>query len=147
MILPDIQETPPIIKQSHTKIFVRVVILLIFGTIFGIALFKDIASGEFDWLWGLAVCVFCAAIGFRMSRLVPMQVHEASQCITLSFDSIYFAVILFLVIAKVITGQVLGMIIWTDITMCVILGLMGGRIIGICFRVRQLKIEHNFIAQ
>ncbi len=147
MEVSDTHEMPPLIKQSRAKILVRIVILAVFGTIFGMALYRDVSSGIFHWLWGGVTILLSSAIGFMMSRLVPMQVHRAYHCITLSFDRIYFTIILLLVIAKVITGQILGMIIWTDIIMCIILGLMSGRIIGICFQVHQLKIKHNFIAQ
>jgi hypothetical protein len=74
---------------------------------------------------------------------VPMQVHVNSQQVTLSFDRVYFALILTLVIAKAVTGKVPGLAIWADVLMCVILGLMMGRLSGICLRVRDLKIRHG----
>jgi hypothetical protein len=71
-------------------------------------------------------------------------VHTASQHITMSFDRIYFGVILLLVIFKAVAGRLPGMAVWADLAMCVILGLMIGRLSGICLRVRDLKIRHNF---
>ena len=76
-----------------------------------------------------------------------MQVHPASQYVTLSFDRVYCALILLLVVAKAIAGQVPAMAVWANIIMCVILGLMMGRLSGICLRVRDLKIQHRFITR
>jgi len=80
-----------------------------------------------------------------MRALVPMQVHPASQHITISFDRIYFGVILCLVIFKAIAGRVPGLAVWADLVMCVILGLMIGRLTGICLRVRDLRVQHGFV--
>jgi len=35
------------------------------------------------------------------------------------------------------------MAVWADVLMCMILGLMMGRLSGICLRVRDLKVQHN----
>jgi len=40
-------------------------------------------------------------------------------------------------------GKMPGMTVWADVLMCVILGLMMGRLTGICLRVRDLKLQHN----
>ncbi|HOR00447.1 MAG TPA: hypothetical protein PLJ35_16675 [Anaerolineae bacterium] len=147
MTISSAQETPPAMKQSRAKIWIRTVILAVFGTLFTLALYQDMASGVFRWPWALMAFLPCWVIGFWMRRWVPMQVHPAAQCITMSFDRIYFALILFLVIAKAITGRVEGMTIWADVIMCVILGLMVGRLSGICLRVRDLKMRHNLYGQ
>ncbi len=81
-------------------------------------------------------------VGYSMRKLVPMHVHQETQHITFSFDRIYFALIVLLVIAKVFTGHVPELTFWTDVIMCVILGLMSGRLSGICLRVRGLKEKH-----
>jgi hypothetical protein len=138
-------ETPPIFKQSRAKLWIRTVILAVFGTLFGIALLRDIHIGVFRWSWAAMVFLPCLALGFWMRRLVPMQVHIASRCITFSFDRIYFSLILFLVIAKAVAGRVRFLGLWSDIIMCVILGLMMGRLSGICLRVRSLKKSHHLI--
>jgi hypothetical protein len=138
-------EVPPVLKQSRAKLWIRTGILVIFGTLFGLALLRDIHAGLFHWLWGLMVFLPFLGIGFWMRSLVPMQVHLSSRCITLSFDRIYFSLILFLVIAKAVSGRVLFMVLWPDIIMCVILGLMIGRLSGICLRVHELKKHHHFI--
>jgi hypothetical protein len=143
----DTQAVPPTMKRSRAKIWIRTTILAVFGTLFALALFRDMASGEFHWSWALMVFMPCLVIGFWMSKLVPMQVHPASRHVTLSFDLIYFALILSLVIAKTITGRVPGMGIWADIIMCAILGLMTGRLSGICLRVRRLKHRHGLVTR
>lgn len=145
MNIPATQKMPPILKQSRAKLWIRTGILAVFGTLFGLALHRDLMSGKFHWPWVLLSFLPCLAIGFWMSRLVPMQVHTTFQCVTLSFDYIYFSLILFLVAAKVIATKVEGTIFWADIIMCVILGLMIGRLSGICLRVHDLKIRNNFI--
>ena len=63
----------------------------VFGTLFGLSLYRDIAAGQFLWLWGLAVFLICLPVGFELRKLVPMQVHLASRHITMSFDRLYFA--------------------------------------------------------
>ncbi len=145
MEIPVTQKMPSILKQSRAKLWIRTGILAVFGTLFGLALYRDLASGKFHWPWILLTFLPCLAIGFWMSRLVPIQVHTAFQCVTLSFDFMYFFLILFLVVAKVITTRVKGMTFWADEIMCVILGLMIGRLSGICLRVHDLKIRNNFI--
>lgn len=140
-------ETPSTFKQSRTKLWIRTVILTVFGTLFTLTLYPDMASGVFSWKLGLIIFLLCLTIGFWMSRLVPMGVHQASKHITLSFDRLYFSLIILLVLIKAVTSRVSGMQIWSDIVMCVILGLMIGRLSGICLRVRALKVQHNFITR
>jgi len=144
MTASETQAAPPAMQRSRAKLWVRTGILAVFGTLFAFLLYRDVASGVFHWTWALMAFLPCLAIGFLMRALVPMQVHPASQHITMSFDRIYFGVILFLVIVKAIAGRAPGMEVWADIAMCVILGLMIGRLSGICLRVRDLKIRHNF---
>jgi hypothetical protein len=136
-----------VLKQSRAKLWIRSAILLIFGTIFTIALYRDISLGNFNYFWALLVFLPCLVIGFWLRRLVPMQVHIASKFITFSFDKIYFSLILVLVITKVISERIPGLTFWDDVIMCVILGLMIGRLCGICLRVRKLKVQHNFISK
>jgi hypothetical protein len=136
-------ETPSPWKQSRAKLWIRTVILAIFGTLFGLALSRDIDAGVFHWSWGILVYLPSLAAGFWMRRLVPMQVHLSSRCITLSFDHIYFSLILVLVIAKAVSGRIHSIALVSDIIMCVILGLMMGRLSGICLRLRSLKKHHH----
>ncbi len=74
-----------------------------------------------------------------MSRLVPMQVHSVFEVITISFDRIYFGLILILVIVKELAGEFLRISVIADVIMCIILGLMIGRLSGIYLRVNYLK--------
>ena len=129
-------------KRSRAKLWIRSGILAVFGVLFGLALYRDITTGVFPWTWALAVFVPCLVIGLWMSKLVPMQVHLASRHITLSFDRIYFVLILLLVAAQAVAGRVPGLAVWADVIMCAILGLMLGRLSGICLRVRSLKVQH-----
>ena len=145
MTIDNVRETPPLFKQSRAKLWIRTGILAVFGTLFGLALFRDISAGVFRWTWGVMVFLPSLAVGYWLKRWVPMQVHVASRCITLSFDRIYFSLILILVIAKAVAGRVRFMGLWSDIIMCVILGLMIGRLSGICLRVRALKRQHHLI--
>ena len=130
-----IDTPPPRMKRSRAKLWIRTGILAVFGTLFGIALSRDIIAGVFPVSWGLAVFCPIFVVGFFIRSLVPMTVHLASKTITFSFDRIYFGIILVLVAAKAITGHLDGMTFHTDALMCVILGLMIGRLSGICLRV------------
>lgn len=145
MIAAVSQKRPHVLKQSRAKLWIRTAILIIFGTIFAIALYRDLTSGKFNYYWALSAFLPSLVIGFWMSRWVPMQVHIASKLITFSFDKIYFSLILILVIIKVISERIPEFSFWDDVIMCVILGLMIGRLCGICLRVRKLKVQHNFI--
>lgn len=147
MIAAVSQKRPHVLKQSRAKLWIRTAILIIFGTIFTIALYHDITSGKFNYFWALSVFLPSLVVGFWMSRWVPMKVHIASKLITFSFDKIYFSLILFLVIIKVISERIPELTFWDDVIMCVILGLMIGRLCGICIRVRKLKVQHNFMPQ
>jgi len=140
----EMQAAPHTMKRSRAKLWIRTGILAVFGTLFAFLLYRDVASGVFHWSWALMAFLPCLVIGFFMRALVPMQVHPASQHITMSFDRIYFGVIWLLVIFKAFAGRAPGMAVWADLAMCVILGLMIGRLSGICLRVRDLKIQHNF---
>jgi hypothetical protein len=78
-------------------------------------------------------------VGFWMSRFVPMQIHSVFEVITISFDRIYFGLILLLVILKDLAGDFLKINVIADVIMCVILGLMIGRLSGIYLRVNNIK--------
>jgi len=139
MTISDSGEAPPIMKRSRAKIWIRTGILAVFGTLFGLVLYRDITSGAFYWLWASLAFLLCLPVGFWMRKLVPMQVFPASRHVTLSFDRVYFVLIVLLVIVKAIAGNILGVTILADVVMCMILGLMIGRLSGICLRVRGLR--------
>jgi hypothetical protein len=141
----DKQKISQFMKESRGKIWIRTGLLAIFGTLFGLSLYKDLQDGIFSWQMGVIALLPCLAIGFWMSRLVPMHLHPERKAITFSLDKIYFVLIWVLVIAKLLTGRFLGLPVWSDILIVVILGLMSGRLSGICLRVRRLKIANHFI--
>lgn len=66
---------------------------------------------------------------------------QSAEVVALSFDRIYFVLVWLLVIAKFILGRIPGMNLVADIIMCLILGIMSGRLGGIGLRVRGLKNE------
>ena len=139
------QNISQFMKESRGKIWIRTGLLTIFGTLFGISLYRDLLDGIFSWRLGIIALFPCLAIGFWMSRLVPMHLHPERKAITFSLDKIYFVLIWVLVIAKLLTGRLLGLPVWSDILMVVIIGLMSGRLSGICLRVRSLKVANQFI--
>lgn len=144
MTIAPTTKTPSFRQTSRAKLWIRTGILVVFGVIFGISLYHDISSGRFQWYWGLIAYAACFPIGFTMRQLVPMQVHLHSKHITMSFDKVYFAIILALVIGKLVAGRFFGLPVVADVIICAILGLMTGRLSGICIRVRDLKTQHGF---
>jgi len=132
-------QKPHIYKHSKTKIQMRIVILIIFSSIFGWSLHHDMILNIFYLSWALGIFLPFLAVGLWMSRLVPMQVHSVFEVITISFDRIYFGLILLLVILKDIAGNFLKINVMADVIMCVILGLMIGRLSGIYLRVNNIK--------
>ena len=133
---------PPAFKRSRTKLWIRTIILAVFGTLFGLALYHDISSGVFRWTWAVVVFVVFLPIGYWMRNLVPMESYPETHHVTLSFDRIYFGLIVLLVIVKAVASHVHGLAVVADVVMCVILGLMIGRLSGICLRVHGLRQRH-----
>ncbi|HIE24537.1 MAG TPA: hypothetical protein EYP74_00900 [Anaerolineales bacterium] len=80
-----------------------------------------------------------------MSKIVPMRGDVEAQAVTLSIDKIYLALIWILVIAKVLSSYLFELVVIADLIMCIIIGVMGGRLGGIGIRVRKLKIKHGFL--
>jgi hypothetical protein len=115
MVVTKVQAAPPVMSRSRAKLWIRTGILAVFGTLFSMSLARDMSFGVFNRSWALTALLACLPIGFWMRRLVPMQVHVNSQHVTLSFDRVYFALILTLVIAKAVTGKVPGLTIWSDV--------------------------------
>ncbi len=68
MIVIQSHEPPKFIKRSQAKIWIRTVLLAVFGTLFGIALFRDMLGGVIPWLVVLAVIVSLPA-----SRVLDAQ--------------------------------------------------------------------------
>jgi hypothetical protein len=132
-------------KKSRFKIWLRAGLFIIFGTLFTLYFFRDTSNGYFTWAWTALLFTLFIPVGFWMSRIVPMQVDESIRAVTLSFDRTYFILIWVLVIAKLIASRIPVLITTSDVIMCVILGIMFGRLGGIGVRVRQLKIKHGFV--
>ena len=132
-------------KKSRFKIWLRAGLFVIFGTLFTVYFFRDIHNGYFNWGWTALLFVLFIPVGFWMSRIVPMQADESVKAVTLSFDRTYFILIWVLVIAKLIASRIPVLITASDVIMCIILGIMFGRLGGIGLRVRQLKTQHGFV--
>ena len=132
-------------KKSRFKIWLRAALFIQFCGIFGFFLFRDISNGHFNWEWAFITAGLFVPIGFLMSRIVPMQTNLDMRAVTLSVDRVYLVLIWILVIVKVITGQIPSLIVVADLIMCVILGVMSGRLGGIGLRVRHLKIQNGFL--
>ena len=135
---------PSFVKQSRAKIWIRTGLLAIFGTLFTFQLYESINAGYFHWSWALIVFALFLPVGFSMRSLVPMQIHLEHRAITFSLDKVYFITIWVLVIAKFVAYYAFHAYIVSDVLMCVILGLMAGRLSGICLRVSHLKAAHGF---
>jgi len=132
-------------KKSRFKIWLRAALFIQFCGIFGFFLIRDISNGHFNWGWAFLIAGLFVPIGFLMSRIVPMQTNLDVQAVTLSIDYVYLVLIWILVIVKVVTGQIPSLIVVADIIMCVILGVMSGRLGGIGIRVRHLKIQNGLL--
>ena len=105
--------------------------------------FRDIPKGYFSWGWVTSLFIGFIPVGFFLSRIVPMQVDEQSEAVTLSLDRIYLLLIWILVIAKLIASRIAALTTISDVIMCAILGIMFGRLGGIGLRVRSLKVHHG----
>lgn len=132
-------------KKSRFKIWLRAFLFIQFSVIFGLYFFRDIAHGYFTWVRVALLFVLFIPIGFLMSRLVPMKADPELRAVTFSLDRVYLILIWLLVIAKLIAGQIPRFIPVSDVIMCMILGIMLGRLGGIGLRVRRLKMQHSFI--
>jgi len=135
----------PEMKKSRFKIWLRAFLLVQFSGMFTFFLYRDISNGYFFWRWVTPALLLFVPIGFLLSRIVPMQANKDAKAVTLSIDRIYLVLIWVLVIIKVVTGQIPSLIIIADVIMCAIIGIMSGRLSGICIRVRHLKIQNGFL--
>ena len=134
------------LKKSRFKIWLRAFLLIQFSIIFSIYFSHDIAAGHFTWEKVALITLLFLPVGFLMSYIVPMQANIEIRAVTFSLDKIYLFLIWFLVIFKLLASYYYHAPTVADIIMCIILGLMGGRLGGIGIRVRKLKLRHGFIA-
>jgi len=132
-------------KKSRFKIWLRAFLFIQFSAIFSFYFVRDIARGYFTWGWVALLFTLFIPVGFLMSLIVPMKADLEQQAVTLSLDRVYLFLIWLLVIAKLIAGRLPAYISNADFIMCVILGIMFGRLGGIGLRVRHLKIQYGFI--
>lgn len=144
-LLPLLQSKRGEMKKSRFKIGLRAFLLIQFSVIFSIYFFRDIAAGYFTWEKVALTTLFFIPIGFLMSRLVPIHANREIQAVTFSLDKIYLFLIWLLVIAKLLASYLYHVESVADVIMCIILGIMGGRLGGIGIRVRRLKIKHDFM--
>lgn len=133
-------------KKSRFKIWLRAFLFIQFSALFSIYFVRDIANGYFNWTWVALVFALFIPAGFLMSLIVPMKADIELGAVILSLDRVYLFLIWFLVIAKLIIGRVPSFALEADFIMCAILGIMFGRLGGMGLRVRQLKLQHGFIA-
>ena len=132
-------------KKSPFKIWLRVFLLVQFSIIFGIFFSQDIAAGYFTGGKVTGIILFFIPIGYLISYIVPMHANVDIQAVTLSLDRVYLFLIWILVIAKLLASYLYHTESVADVIMCIILGIMGGRLGGIIIRVEKLKIEHGFM--
>jgi hypothetical protein len=132
-------------KKSRFKIWLRAVLLILFGSLFTLYFVRDIASSHFTWARVVVLFMLFFPISFWMSRMVPMQVNRESKAVTLSLDRVYLILIWVLVITKLVTSHVSRLIPLSDVIMCAILGIMFGRLGGIGLRVRHLEMKNGFL--
>lgn len=76
-----------------------------------------------------------------------MKADPELRAVTLSPGRIYLILIWLVVIVKLIMGQIPRLIPVSDVIMCMILGIMLGRLGGIGLRVHRLKMQNSFIAR
>ena len=132
-------------KKSRFKIWLRAFLFLQFSTMFSFYFFRDIGNGYFSWERVALLFTLFIPVGFLMSLIVPMKADPELRAIILSLDRVYLFLIWLLVIAKLIIGRIPPFIPETDFIMCVIMGIMFGRLGGIGLRVRHLKVQHGFV--
>ena len=130
-------------KKSPFKIWLRAFLLIQFSVFFSIYFVYDIGNGYFSWSKVLITILLFIPIGFLMSKLVPMRADVEENAIILSIDKIYLVLIWVLVITKLVASHAFDEVVIADVIMCVIIGIMGGRLGGIGLRVRKLKLAHG----
>ena len=118
-----------------------------FTAIFSVYFFRDIGHGYFSWGWVLLVTAVFIPVGFLLSFIVPMKADLEIRAVTLSLDRAYLFLIWLLVVAKLIIGRIPPFTPEADFIMASIIGIMFGRLGGICSRVYWLKSQHGFLTR
>jgi len=130
------------LKKSRFKIWLRAFLLIQFSAIFSFYFFHDIANGYFSWRSVAIVFACFIPVGFLLSLFVPIKADFEIQAVTLTLDRFYLFLIWFLVVAKLIIGGIPSFAPEADFIMAAIIGIMSGRLSGICLRVHHLKRQH-----
>lgn len=132
-------------KKSPYKILLRVFLLLQFSAIFIFYFIHDVSDGYFTWNQVAYYILIFLPIGFLISFIVPMRPNTELNAVTISLDKIYLFLIWLLVIMKLVASYYYHTESVADLIMATVIGLMGGRLVGIILRVRTLNFKHNFI--
>ena len=140
-VITESGKEPSKMKRSRAKLWIKIIILAVFGTLFSLSIHSDVLKGTIDLQTLLLLFVPSFIIGIWLRNLVPLQIHKEFSHITFSFDKIYFVIILLLFIIKKACQYMQIQLILADVAMIIILGLMTGRIIGLFYRVAKLKKE------
>ena len=140
-IISDNSKEPSVMKRSTAKLWIKIIILLVFGTLFSISIYKDVMEGDISYFTLVALFVPSFIIGIWLRKLVPISIYKEFSQLTFSFDKIYFAIILILFIMKKTCEYMQMKHSIADASMVIILGLMLGRIIGLSYRVARIKKE------
>lgn len=135
------------LTKSRFKIWLRAFLFVQFSAIFGVYFIRDITEGYFTWDKVVFFILIFIPIGFLMSYIVPMKANLEIRAVTLSLDKVYLFLIWFLVVTKLLASYHYHVETIADLVMCIILGIMGGRLGGIGIRVRRLKIKHLLITR
>ena len=140
-IISDNSKEPSVMKRSTAKLLIKIIILLVFGTLFSISIYKDVMEGDISYFTLIALFIPSFIIGIWLRKLVPISIYKEFSQLTFSFDKIYFAIILILFIMKKTCEYMQMKHSIADASMVIILGLMLGRIIGLSYRVARIKKE------
>ena len=138
-VITKIGKEPSVMKRSAAKLWIKIIILAIFGTLFTLSIHNDVTNGIIELQTLFVMFLPSFIIGIWLRKLVPVQIYKEFSQITFSFDRIYFAIILLLFIVKKTCQFMQVQLVFADFAMIIILGLMIGRIIGLIYRVAKLK--------
>ena len=130
------------LKKSRFKIWLRAFLLVQFSAMFSFYFVRDISAGYFSWRNVAVVAACFIPVGALLSLVVPIKADLEAQAVILRLDRFYLFLIWFLVVSKLIIGRVPSFAPESDFIMSAIIGIMSGRLSGICLRVHKLKKRH-----
>ena len=141
-IISDGENEPSVMKRSRAKMWIKIIMLIIFTSLFTHALLLDLQKEHISYQIIIFTIIPSLAAGLWLRKIVPLQVHTKFAHITFSFDKIYFAIIIMLFSIKKYCQIMDIQHILGDISMVIIIGLMMGRVIGLFIRLKKLRIQH-----